>query len=218
MAMTAPPPLQPAQKPRSSTDARSRALSLLGALTVTGLACITPPPSALAVSFTDGDTSSNPFYFNGTASSWTLESTSTNPLAEPEVTYDLNTGDVQILSSGESGTVDTWTSTVADHDYTISFAFAFNIEFGSPEAYYQIDNKVVKLSGESDKSNVSLLAGQTLIFGINNEDGAGDLTISNFNATPVPVPAPLPLLGAGAAFGWIRRLRAQLKARQLGRQ
>ncbi|MEB3167830.1 MAG: hypothetical protein VKK97_03770 [Synechococcaceae cyanobacterium] len=41
------------------------------------------------------------------------------------------------------------------------------------------------------------------------------MTISNFSAPSAPappagVPAPLPLFGAGAAYGWSRRLRRRL--------
>jgi hypothetical protein len=40
-----------------------------------------------------------------------------------------------------------------------------------------------------------------------NQDSA---QVSGY-ATAVPVPGPLPILGAGAAFGWSRRLRRRLK-------
>ena len=45
-------------------------------------------------------------------------------------------------------------------------------------------------------------------------NGRGSTTISNFNgpkpAPPSSVPGPLPLLGAGAAWGWSRRLRQRI--------
>ena len=37
-------------------------------------------------------------------------------------------------------------------------------------------------------------------------------TIQVVLGTPPPVPGPLPLLGAGAAFGWSRRLRNRIAA------
>lgn len=101
----------------------------------------------------------------------------------------------------------------------ISFAWSFSElnSSGTTTPFYIINGIETPLSGISGTvSPVTLNAGSALTFGITNGVGdAGDLTISNFNATPVP--APLPVLGAAATFGWIRRRRAQLKARQLGR-
>ena len=38
----------------------------------------------------------------------------------------------------------------------------------------------------------------------------GGLSIAPLSSPPSEVPGPLPLLGAGAAFGWSRRLRRRL--------
>jgi MYXO-CTERM domain-containing protein len=193
---------------------RRHTLALLGALSLATSLSVAAPPAARAVSFTDGDTTTNPFYYDPSApapnSSWTLTD---GGLAEAAVLL-VNPTTVRFESSGEG--TDTWTSGIADQEYGISFGYNFDQLEGFPDAYYQIaSNSIIALTG-SGTINTTLLAGQTFSFGIINNGGLGDLTISNFNATPVP--APLPLLGAGAAFGWIRRRRAQLKARQLGRQ
>jgi MYXO-CTERM domain-containing protein len=38
----------------------------------------------------------------------------------------------------------------------------------------------------------------------------GDTITVNATSAPADVPGPLPLLGAGAAFGWSRRLRKRI--------
>ena len=45
---------------------------------------------------------------------------------------------------------------------------------------------------------------------LNNGSNPGSITFFNV-PEPDPVPGPLPLLGAGAAFGWSRRIRRRLK-------
>jgi hypothetical protein len=41
---------------------------------------------------------------------------------------------------------------------------------------------------------------------------SGTVTSSLVTPVPVPTPGPLPLMGAGAAFGWSRRLRRRVKS------
>ena len=43
----------------------------------------------------------------------------------------------------------------------------------------------------------------------------GGKIVININPTSLPVPGPLPLLGTGAAFGFSRRLRRQIKSKQV---
>jgi hypothetical protein len=68
----------------------------------------------------------------------------------------------------------------------------------------------------SGTGNIAASSGDTLKFSISNEDfgNPNNLTISNFSfSAPTPpagVPGPLPLFGAGAAYGWSRRLRRRL--------
>lgn len=45
-----------------------------------------------------------------------------------------------------------------------------------------------------------------------DSDKSPSNTLSFAPVGPASVPAPLPLLGAGAAFGWSRRLRCKIKA------
>jgi hypothetical protein len=50
---------------------------------------------------------------------------------------------------------------------------------------------------------------------LNNEDdnvnSSNSLVFTPAGPGPAPVPGPLPILGAGAAFGWSRRLRRRIK-------
>jgi uncharacterized repeat protein (TIGR03803 family) len=62
-------------------------------------------------------------------------------------------------------------------------------------------------------------AGNGKFYGTTSQDGAnGGGTIFEFDpgADSVPTPAPLPLMGAGAAFGWSRKLRRRLRLQQPG--
>lgn len=106
-----------------------------------------------------------------------------------------------------------------------AFTFKWSYFTGDTNAddqsyYYLVDpsNTVTttllssKPSGDSGLESVTLLSGWRLGFGVHTNDnsgGPGYLTITEFNPVSV-VPGPLPLLGAGAAFGWSRRLRRRL--------
>ena len=70
---------------------------------------------------------------------------------------------------------------------------------------------------QSGSSTFSVLQGDVFGFRQGSTDsrfGRAYTTISNFNgpapAPPSSVPGPLPLLGAGAAWGWSRRLRQRI--------
>jgi MYXO-CTERM domain-containing protein len=207
--------LHPPAAPLPKRGFRKRTLGLLGVVGLAAAICGTSAPDAYAVSFTDGDTATNPFFYDGTTSSWTASDGIPEGGNEVDagVFYDADTNSVIIQSSGIPG-ADTWTSSSADQDYTISFSFNFDNYDSTAFGFYQISgSNAIALTSSGDFFNLALLGGQSLTFGVENEDGFGDLAISNFSATPVP--APLPLLGAGAAFGWIRRRRAQLRGRLL---
>lgn len=62
-------------------------------------------------------------------------------------------------------------------------------------------------------------AGGRMFYGTASEGGANGFgTIFVFDATPTsPVPGPLPFMGAGAAFGWTRRLRRRSRQAQASR-
>lgn len=64
---------------------------------------------------------------------------------------------------------------------------------------------------QSGSAAFNVVAGDVFGFRQNTGDslfGRASTTISKFNAPPVP--GPLSLLGAGAAFGWSRRLRHRI--------
>jgi MYXO-CTERM domain-containing protein len=70
---------------------------------------------------------------------------------------------------------------------------------------------------QSGTASFSVLTGDVFGFRQRTTDslfGGASTTISNFNgptsAPPSSVPGPLPLLGAGAAWGWSRRLRQRI--------
>jgi len=216
---------------RSIPAALEHFLGVISAALLLSTAAI---PRAQALTFGDGNNTTNPFFFNGssTTSSWTLRENEDvlsnwgtgDDLTEPCIPINglcvsnLSTSSVLIAGSGESNTTTSWTSSAASTPSFISFdwEFAELSDNGTSTPFYTINGNMTSLAGTSGSINsVTLNDGSTLTFGITNVDGFGDLTISNFDATPVP--APLPLLGAAATFGWIRKRRAQLKARQLRR-
>ncbi len=51
--------------------------------------------------------------------------------------------------------------------------------------------------------------------GIISTFGAGDSVVTFSSLSPINAPGPLPLFGAGAAFGWSRRLRRRVKTASL---
>jgi len=81
--------------------------------------------------------------------------------------------------------------------------------------FTKLTNSTVK--NQSGSSIFSVLQGDVFGFSQRSDDSQGSpasTTISNFNgptsAPPSSVPGPLPLLGAGAAWGWSRRLRQRI--------
>ena len=70
------------------------------------------------------------------------------------------------------------------------------------------------LAGTTDVDIYGELNSWTPINGISTSFSGSDGNITSSTLSPVsstPVPGPIPLLGAGAAFGWSRRLRRRLK-------
>ena len=204
---------------RALRPALQHCLSWLAATPLAVGLCLATAPKAQAASFTDPNDISNPFLY----SNWDLVSggnSSSASVTQPD--------DTSILFYSSGAGTDTFTSGRASQSYNINFNYNFAAESGdgftSAIAYYQIcgDSTCSEILsngnfGAGGGESVTLASNQYLRFGIDNNDTAGDLTISDFNATEVPaegVPAPLSALGAGAAFGWIRRRRAQLKAHQ----
>ena len=105
-----------------------------------------------------------------------------------------------------------------DAPYRLTFDYYFESGdvAGEDKGYFAINNiKLVESTGTSDFSpGLSFLVNKndTIAFGVltaNVDSQIGLVQITNFDATEVP--APLPLLGAGAAFGWSRRLRRRIR-------
>jgi hypothetical protein len=111
------------------------------------------------------------------------------------------------------------TSPTAAIDTFISFNYTFEPSDPSlSSAAFSLDGTIYTLLAASQSSAsgpLLLTSGNSFSFRLINNGEQPILGLSNFSATPVP--APLPLLGGAATFGWIRRRRSQLKARQLAR-
>lgn len=137
----------------------------------------------------------------------------------------------QIGAEGE-GTLVEWSLVYSGlNPVTADFNFSFDTNDvpNAIQAYFNLDSGAYVFNPESPTADVlasadaSLLEsfqvnpGQTIRYGVytaSNTTGLqGDLTVSSFNITEQePVPAPLPLLGAGAAFGWSRRLKRRIRS------
>lgn len=108
--------------------------------------------------------------------------------------------------------------------YTFTFKWSYftdDTNNDDQSYYYLVDdlNNVTttllssQTSGDSGLESVTLQSGWRLGFGVHTSDnsaGPGYLQITEFNPVAAEVPGPLPLLGAGAAFGWSRRLRKRI--------
>ena len=66
--------------------------------------------------------------------------------------------------------------------------------------------------GNSFPELVSFSASDSSIFDNVDPDNTSSNTLLFTPASPASVPGPLPLFGAGAAFGWSRRLRRRIKS------
>lgn len=144
------------------------------------------------------------------------------PVVDPKNCVEsLGGGSYDILGADAAGNY-TITSPTATIDTFISFSYTFDpFDSSLASAEYSLDSgstytALAVAANSASITPVLLTSGNTFSFRLINSGEQPLLGLTNFNATPVP--APLPLLGAGAAFGWIRRRRSQLKARQLGRQ
>lgn len=114
------------------------------------------------------------------------------------------------ISAPTSGTVSfDWSYITQDEPRFDPFAFLLNGSF----AILSNSNGGATQSGSAA---FNVVAGDVFGFRQNSSDslfGRASTTISNFNVSApanTPVPGPLPLLGAGAAFGWSRRLRHRI--------
>ena len=108
------------------------------------------------------------------------------------------------ISAPVGGTVSfDWSYTTPENPFWDPFGHLLNGSF----------NQLTNNSGgptQSGSAAFNVATGDVFGFRQNSDDsllGRASTTISNFNA---PVPGPLPLLGAGAAFGWSRRLRHRI--------
>ena len=148
-------------------------------------------------------------------------------------------GDGSIDTSGAPASIvlngsDDYTSGLVNTDFSIAAPSAGTVSFkwdyitsdsapGYDHFGYLLNGSYTKLVDgggstiQSGSTSFPVLAGDVFGFRQNSEDsttGRAATTISSFNFgdPSTTVPGPLPLLGAGAAFGWSRRLRNRRRA------
>lgn len=112
-----------------------------------------------------------------------------------------------------------WISAEPGIDYPQGYYVNFEMSFLGEEsedsyAYCKIGSNVLGSIANGNSLTATQLVpfSQTLTFAIYNGSSVsspGQLTITNFNASPVP--APLPAAGAASAFAISRRLRRRIK-------
>ena len=147
-------------------------------------------------------------------------------------------GDGSISTGGAPGSIvltgaDDGSFTDQNTDFTIAAPSAGTVSFDwayvTLDSWFAVDPFGYLLNGvyteltagfgsptQSGSASFSVLAGD--LFGFRqwtngSFDGRAATTISNFNGPAVAsVPGPLPLLGAGAAFGWSRKLSKRIGA------
>jgi hypothetical protein len=153
--------------------------------------------------------------FLNNPSSWSGATQCPNPSGCVD---DIGSGSYDIGGNESSGQYSI-TSPTATIDTFISFNYSFEPSDPSlSSAAFSLDGTTYTLLAASQSSAsgpLLLTSGNSFSFRLINSGEQPILGLSNFSATPVP--APLPLLGGAATFGWIRRRRSQLKARQLAR-
>jgi len=216
-----------------SASASSLHCVLLGSLAL-GLVQLVAAPSALALSFTTGSSSTSPFFFNGysSTSSWTLYSDSTVVPAgtwgnldsvpcvpENGLCVVLNSSDSVTIHGGGGALEQTkWESLNGGvggaNGYMVSFTGTFTPGPDSASdatATYSYGTFTSQPLGATFTVDPFFLAtNQKVTFRISNGlSSYGDLRINNFNSYAVP--GPLPAAGAASAFGFSRRLRRRVK-------
>lgn len=161
----------------------------------------------------------------------------TGPYAPANWTQSIG-GDGSINTGGAPNSItlngsDNGSSFSANTDFTISaplggtvsfnWSYATNDDSSSYDPFGYLLNGIFNQltinntsSPQSGSATFNVVAGDVFGFrqwSADSQFGRASTTISNFNvaAQPnAPVPGPLPLLGAGAAFGWSRRLRQRI--------
>ena len=120
-----------------------------------------------------------------------------------------------------------WNPKSSNTDYTTTAAAAGSVSFDwnySSIDYFNEDGFGYLLngtytqlsdvsSGASGTTGFNVALGDTFGFRMitfSDQQGPGRATITNFSAPTASVPGPLPLFGAGAAYGWSRRLRRRI--------
>lgn len=154
-------------------------------------------------------------FLDGDLSSWSGASTCSAP---PSNCVDgLGGNAYDIFGSSSNGSSYVITSQQATVAQEISFKYSFDGLGGVASFKYSVDSgntyQDLASTGEgqfAEVYNVPLHMGKSVKFELSNNGMDPIATVSDFTG----VPAPLSALGAGAAFGWIRRRRAQLKAHQ----
>jgi hypothetical protein len=107
-----------------------------------------------------------------------------------------------------SGTVSFNWNRIFSYNWGVSFGYFLNGTYNETAA--------AGYGAESGSVSFAASAGDVFTFqALTNSWDSQTVTISNFSAPSAPtppagVPGPLPLFGAGAAYGWSRRLRRRL--------
>ena len=208
--------------------------SFVGGLSLACVSVLATAPSALALNFGVPDTlTENPFFFNSTnvGTNWDLKEGTDEVEFSTCIPEDESfqapcvqrTSDSSVnIYSGGLPAIYTWTlSGTRNSPYLIKFKGSFansGVEETSTSAALLINETVLQNLPIGDFDSFNFIAGgfelaanQSLTFKITNTTGIGDLSITNFNATPVP--SPLPVAGLGlAALGIYRAGRRKSRA------
>jgi MYXO-CTERM domain-containing protein len=112
-----------------------------------------------------------------------------------------------------------------DNDYSVTQIAGSSTQFdvfynpdGNKRAQCDLDTPTptncveILANGNLTSNPVTNLSGYSLIPGVLQAWKVSSQDLGGYTPPVQPVPGPLPLLGAGAAFGWSRRLRKRIKS------
>jgi hypothetical protein len=100
-------------------------------------------------------------------------------------------------------------------DYFVSFNFLYQTGDIAPEikGYFSINDVLTPIQTSTNNQTASgffrIAPTDTIAFGVSSSNFDNNLGFVQITGFTADVPGPLPLLGAAAAFGWSRRLRAR---------
>ncbi len=155
------------------------------------------------------------FSFNGTGSPTSPATVTGTVSGLVDNLNDQTTGLTVTITSATNTPVGGWPTFIdANYQNGDGFDVSGGLVTGVNISYASLDNSKLLFLGNQGGIfgyPLSLRNSNSTIFNTDSRTSANSLIFTAPAPAPASVPGPLPLFGAGAAFGWSRRLRSRIK-------